>query len=150
MKLGVKPAKKTLPDIMETLNHSGSSSRFIAALEAAGLGDMLRRTGPFTVFVPSDQAFDSLPAGTLEDLLQPENRTGLIHVLKNHVVSGGVSSDEIRGKKFYWKSLAGVELTIDGRDNIKLNNKAHIDMADIGAANGVIHIIDAVLIPPRA
>jgi len=138
-----------MPDIMETLKHSGSSKRFIAALEAAALGDMLRRTGPFTVFVPSDQAFDSLPAETLEYLLKPENRTGLISFLKNHVVSGGVFSDEIRGKKFYWKSLAGVELMIDGRDNIKVN-KAHVNMADIGAANGVIHIIDTVLTPPKA
>jgi uncharacterized surface protein with fasciclin (FAS1) repeats len=110
---------------------------------------MLRRTGPFTVFVPSDQAFDSLPAGTLEDLLKPENRTGLVHFLKNHVVSGGVLSDEITGKRFYWKSLAGVELTIDGRESIKVN-KAHISIPDIGASNGVIHIIDAVLFPPKA
>jgi uncharacterized surface protein with fasciclin (FAS1) repeats len=149
MKLGAKSTRKAMPDIMETLKHSGSSKRFIAALEAAALGDMLRRTGPFTVFVPSDQAFDSLPAETLEYLLKPENRTGLISFLKNHVVSGGVFSDEIRGKKFYWKSLAGVELMIDGRDNIKVN-KAHVNMADIGAANGVIHIIDTVLTPPKA
>jgi uncharacterized surface protein with fasciclin (FAS1) repeats len=149
VKLGVKSAKKAAPDILETLKHSASTKRFVAALDAAALGDMLRRTGPFTLFVPCDQAFDSLPAGVLEDLLKPENRTGLIHLLKNHIVSGGVFSDEIRGKKFYWKSLAGVELAIDGRDNIKVN-KAHINTADIGAANGVIHIIDTVLVPPRA
>jgi uncharacterized surface protein with fasciclin (FAS1) repeats len=110
---------------------------------------MLKGKGPFTVFAPSDQAFESLPAGTLERLLKPEHRTELVHILKNHVVSGGLMSDEVRGKKFSRKSLAGVELTIDGHDNIKVN-KAHINTADIGASNGVIHIIDAVLVPPQA
>ena len=124
----------------------GSLQKFVAAVEAATLVDMLTGTGPFTVFAPSDQAFESLPAGTLERLLQPEHRTELIHVVKNHVVSGEVFTDGIRGKKFSRKSLAGVELTINGNDNIKVN-KAHINTADIAASNGVIHIIDAVLAP---
>jgi uncharacterized surface protein with fasciclin (FAS1) repeats len=137
---------QTPPDLLETLKSSGSLQKFVAAVEAATLVDMLTGTGPFTVFAPSDQAFESLPAGTLERLLQPEHRTELIHVVKNHVVSGEVFTDGIRGKKFSRKSLAGVELTINGNDNIKVN-KAHINTADIAASNGVIHIIDAVLAP---
>jgi uncharacterized surface protein with fasciclin (FAS1) repeats len=118
-------------------------------VEAAALTDMLKGTGPFTVFAPCDQAFESLPAETLERLLEPEHRTELVHVLKNHVLSGELLSDGIRDKKFSRKSLAGVELTIDGHDNIKVN-KAHINTADIGASNGVIHVIDAVVMPPKA
>ena len=147
--MSVKSAQKHSSDILETAKHSGSLKSLIAALEAAALADMLKRTGPFTVFAPSDQAFESLPAGTLEDLLKPEHRTELIHLLKNHVVSGELMSDGIRGKKFFRKSLAGVDLKIDGHDNIKVN-KAHINTADIEASNGVIHIIDAVLVPPKA
>ena len=141
--------KSVQNDILETAKHSGSLKRFVAAAEAAGLADMLKGTGPFTVFAPSDQAFESLPAGTFERLLKPEHRTELVHVLKNHVVSGELLSETIRGKKFPRKSLAGVELTIDGHDNIKVN-KAHINTPDIAASNGVIHVIDAVLVPPKA
>jgi uncharacterized surface protein with fasciclin (FAS1) repeats len=146
MSTDVKYVQKATPDILETLKSSGSVKRFVAAVEAAALVDMLRGTGPFTVFAPSDQAFENLPAGSLERLLKPEHRTELIHVVKNHVVSGEVFTDGIRGKKFSRKSLAGVELTINGNDNIKVN-KAHINTADIAASNGVIHIIDAVLAP---
>ncbi len=149
MSAAVKSVHQNKSDILETAKHSGSLKRFVAAVEAAALADMLKGTGPFTVFAPSDQAFESLPSGTLEHLLKPEHRTELVHVLKNHVVSGELLSEATRGKKFSRKSLAGVELTIDGHDNIKVN-KAHINTADIGASNGVIHVIDAVLVPPKA
>jgi uncharacterized surface protein with fasciclin (FAS1) repeats len=148
MSVTVKAAQKHNSDLLETAKHSGSLKTFVAAMEAAALADMLKGTGPFTVFAPCDQAFESLPAGTLEHLLKPENRTELVHVLKNHVVSGELVTDGIRGKKFTRKSLAGVELKIDGHDNIKVN-KAHINTADIEASNGIIHVIDAVLMPPK-
>ena len=149
MRVPVKSTQKYNSDILETAKHSESLKSFVAAFEAAALTDMLKGTGPFTVFAPSDQAFESLPAGTMEHLLKPEHRTELVHVLKNHVVSGELTTDGIRGKKFSRKSLAGVDLKIDGHDNIKVN-KAHINTADIGASNGVIHIIDAILMPPKA
>ncbi len=149
MSVSFGSAQNNQPDIFETAKHSGSLKRFVAAIEAAALAAMLKEAGPFTVFAPSDQAFASLPAGTLERLLKPEHHTELVHVLKSHVVSGELYSDGVRGKKFSRKSLAGVELTIDGHDNIKVN-KAHINTADIGASNGVIQIIDAVLMPPKA
>ena len=149
MSVAAKSPQKHKFDLLETAKHSGCLKGFVAAMEAAALADMLKGTGPFTVFAPSDQAFESLPAETMEHLLKPEHRTELVHVLKNHVISGALMSDGISGKKFSWKSLAGVELTINGHDNIKVN-KAHINTADIGASNGVIHVIDAVIMPPKA
>jgi len=149
MIVDVKHALNNQSDILETAKYSGSLGRFVAAVESAALAAMLKKAGPFTIFAPSDQAFERLPAGTLERLLKPEHRTELVHVLKNHIVSGELFSDVIRGKQFSRKSLAGVELTIDGHANIKVN-KAHINTADIGALNGVIHVIDAVLLPPSA
>ena len=110
---------------------------------------MLKGSGPLTVFASSDKAFEALPAGTLDRLLKPEHRDELVHILKHHVISGDMMSEAIRGKKFSRKSFAGAELTIDGEDNIKVN-KAYVVAADIGASNGVIHIIDAVIMPPKA
>ena len=149
MSVAVKSAQRNVSDLLETAKHSGSLKKFVAAVEAAGLADMLKGTGPFTIFAPSDKAFENLSAGTLEHLLKSEHRTDLVHVLKNHIVSGEITSDGIRGKKSSRKSLAGVELTIDGHDNIKVN-KAHINTCDIDASNGVMHVINSVLMPPKA
>jgi uncharacterized surface protein with fasciclin (FAS1) repeats len=149
MSVSVKSAQKHQSDILDTAKYSGSLKTFVAAVEAAALADILKGTGPFTVFAPSDKAFENLSAGALDHLLKPEHRSELVHVLKSHIVSGELMSEGIRGKKFPRKSLAGFELTIDGHDNIKVN-KAHINTADIGASNGVIHVIDAVIMPPKA
>ncbi len=149
MNVSVKSTQKSQSNILDTAKYSGSLKTFVAAVEAAALADMLKGTGPFTVFAPSDKAFESLSAGTLDHLLKPEHRAELVHLLKNHVISGELMSEAIRGKKLLRKSLAGVELTIDGHDNIKVN-KAHINTADMGASNGVIHVIDAVIMPPKA
>jgi|SRR5271165_1534330 len=149
MSVSLKSQSKTTADILETATHSGALKKLVAAVNAAGLADLLKGSGPFTLFAPSDKAFEALPAGTLDRLLKPEHRDELIHILKYHVVSGELMSDGVRGIKFLRKTLAGAELTIDGNDNIKVN-KAHINTADIGATNGVIHIIDSVLTPPKA
>jgi uncharacterized surface protein with fasciclin (FAS1) repeats len=148
MSVSFKSQAKNLADILETATNSGSLKTFVSAVKAAGLSDALR-SGPLTVFAPSDKAFEALPAGTLVRLLKPEHRDELIHILKHHVLSGEVMSEAIRGKKFSRKSLAATELTIDGDDNIKVNG-VHINTADIAASNGVIHIIDAVIMPPKA
>jgi uncharacterized surface protein with fasciclin (FAS1) repeats len=144
-----KTQSKNTVDILETAQNSGSLKAFVGAVNAADLSNMLKGSGPFTVFAPSDKAFESLPAGTLDRLLKPEHRSELVRILKHHVVSGETITDGIRGKKFTRKSLAGLELTIDGHDNIKVNG-SHIVTADIAASNGVIHIMDAVLMPPKA
>jgi uncharacterized surface protein with fasciclin (FAS1) repeats len=147
MSVALKSQSKNVADLLETATNSGSLKTFVTAVKAAGLSDALK-AGPFTVFAPSDKAFAALPAGVLDRLLKPEHRDELVHILKNHVISGEVMSEGMRGKKFSRKSLAAAELTIDGEDNIKVN-RAHIVTADIGASNGVIHIIDAVIMPPK-
>jgi len=93
MIVGVKHAQNNQSDILETAKYSGSLGRFVAAVESAALAAMLKKAGPFTVFAPSDQAFERLPAGTLERLLKPEHRTELARVLKNHIVSGELFPD---------------------------------------------------------
>ncbi len=148
MNLALKPQGKNLDDILETAKNSATLKKFVSAVKAAGLSDGLRG-GPLTVFAPSDKAFEALPDGTLDRLLKPEHRDELIHILKHHVISGEIMSEAMRGKKFSRKSLAAAELTIDGEDNIKVNG-VHINTADIAASNGVIHIIDAVIMPPKA
>ncbi|MGO9476108.1 MAG: fasciclin domain-containing protein [Rhodomicrobium sp.] len=149
MNVALKSQSKNIADILETAKNSGSLKTFVAAAKTAGLSDMLKGSGPLTVFASSDKAFEALPAGTLDRLLKPEHRDELVHILKHHVISGDMMSEAIRGKKFSRKSFAGAELTIDGEDNIKVN-KAYVVAADIGASNGVIHIIDAVIMPPKA
>jgi len=149
MSVALKSHSKNMVDILETAKNSGSLKTFAAAVEAAGLSDMLKGSGPLTVFAPSDKAFETLAAGTLDRLLKPEHRDELIHILKHHVISGEMMSEAVRGKKFSRKSFAGAELTIDAHDNIKVN-RSHIVTADIEASNGVIHIIDAVIMPPKA
>jgi len=149
MSLAVKSERNNQHDIHEVARYSGRLARFLTMLDAADLTNMLKGTRPITVFAPSDQAFESLPAGSVERLLKPEHRTELVYLLKNHVISGELMSEAAGGKKFPRKSFAGVELTIDGHGNIKVN-KAHIITADIVASNGVIHVIDAVLMPPKA
>jgi uncharacterized surface protein with fasciclin (FAS1) repeats len=149
LSLAVKHKQKIERDIHEVARYSGLLTRVLAVLDAADLINMLKGTEPMTVFAPSDQAFESLPAGSVERLLKSEHRTELINFIKNHVISGELISEAARGKKFPRKSFAGVELTIDGHGNLKVN-KAHIVTADMFASNGVIHVIDALLMPPKA
>jgi uncharacterized surface protein with fasciclin (FAS1) repeats len=149
MSFAVKAKQKIERDIHEVARYSGYLTRFLAMLDAADLANMLKGSGPITVFAPSDQAFENLPAGSVGRLVKPEHRSELINFVKNHVISGELMSETARGKKFPRKSFAGVELTIDGHTNIKVN-KAQIVTADMVASNGVIHVIDAVLMPPKA
>jgi uncharacterized surface protein with fasciclin (FAS1) repeats len=149
MSLAVKSERNNQHDVHEVARYSGCLARFLTVLDAADLTNMLKGTRPITVFAPSDQAFESLPAGSVERMLKPEHRAELVNFVKNHVISGELVSEAARGKRFPRKSFAGVELTIDGHGNIAVN-KAHIITADIVASNGVIHVIDAVLMPPRA
>ncbi|TRW49750.1 fasciclin domain-containing protein [Aliidiomarina halalkaliphila] len=120
----------------------------VAALGAADLIDALNGEGPFTVFAPTDEAFAALPEGTLESLLQPENREQLTAILTYHVVSGEVSSDDIADQSLYAETLQGQSLAIDATGyGVRINGGARVVTADIQADNGVIHVIDTVLIP---
>lgn len=140
------PAFAADMDIVDTAVGAGTFTTLVAAVGAAGLAETLKGPGPFTVFAPTDAAFAALPAGTVEDLLKPENKDKLVAILTYHVVSGAVmSTDLTEGMKA--ATVNGAELTITLDGGAKVNGVA-ISAADIKATNGVIHVIDAVLMPP--
>ncbi len=121
-------------------------STLVKALQAAGLVEALSGEGPFTVFAPTNEAFAALGT-TLDDLLKPENKEKLAGILKYHVVSGKVMAADIKdGQKA--ATLQGAEITITTTGGVKLNGKANVTTPDVAASNGVVHIIDAVILPP--
>lgn len=134
-------------DIVDTAVGAGNFTTLVAAVEAAGLVETLKGEGPFTVFAPTDAAFAALPAGTVEDLLKPENKDKLVAILTYHVVPGKVmSTDLTEGQKA--ATVQGGEVTITLEGGAKVNG-AVISTADIEASNGVIHVIDSVILPPE-
>ena len=133
-------------DIVDTAVAAGSFTTLVAAVTAAGLVDTLKGAGPFTVFAPTDDAFKHLPAGTVEHLLKPENKAELTKVLTLHVMSGTVMAKDVAGQKATPASLAGEALHVDGTHGVTVNG-ATVTKADIVCSNGVIHVIDAVLLP---
>jgi uncharacterized surface protein with fasciclin (FAS1) repeats len=133
-------------DIVDTAAANGQFTTLVAAIQAAGLVDTLKSEGPFTVFAPTDAAFAALPDGTVENLLKPENKDQLIAVLTYHVVPGKVMSADIAGKSLQVASVQGSELSVNATDGVKVDN-ATVVMADIETSNGVIHVIDAVVLP---
>ena len=138
-----------MPDIVDTAVAAGSFNTLVAAVKAAGLVDTLKGAGPFTVFAPTDAAFAKLPAGTVEDLLKPENKAKLTAVLTYHVVAGKVLAADVvtlDGKEAKTVQGAGVKVTTAG--GVKLNGSANVVTTDIECSNGVIHVIDAVILPP--
>ena len=140
------PAFAADMDIVDTAVGAGNFTTLVAAVTAAGLVDTLKGEGPFTVFAPTDAAFAALPAGTVEDLLKPENKDKLVAILTYHVVPGKVmSTDLTEGMKAATVNGAEVTITLDGGAKV---NGAAISTADIAATNGVIHVIDAVILPP--
>ncbi len=132
-------------DIVDTAVSAGQFEKLVAAVKAAGLVETLKGPGPYTVFAPTDEAFAKLPPGALEDLLKPENKEKLVAVLTYHVVSGTVKSDEVV-KLTKAKTLQGGELSIDASDGVKVDG-AKVVKADIVTTNGVIHVIDTVMMP---
>ena len=134
-------------DIVDTAVSAGQFQTLVAALQAAGLDGTLKGDGPYTVFAPTDEAFAKLPAGTVENLLKPENKDQLVAILTYHVVSGKVMSSDIAGKKTEAMTVQGSELTIDAMKGGVLVGEAKLIQADIETSNGVIHVIDTVVIP---
>ena len=132
-------------DIVDTAVGAGNFTTLVAAVTAAGLVDTLKGPGPFTVFAPTDAAFAALPAGTVEDLLKPENKEKLIAVLTYHVVPGAVMSGDLT-EGMMAKTVQGTDVTITLDGGAKVNG-APISTADIAASNGVIHVIDQVILP---
>ena len=142
------PARAQNKDIVDTAVAAGSFKTLAKALEAAGLVQTLKGSGPFTVFAPTDEAFAKLPAGTLENLLKPEQQAELRRVLTYHVVSGKVMAADVV-KMTSAKAVSGDTLTVMTRDGRVHVDKASVVKTDIGASNGVIHVIDAVILPSR-
>ena len=132
-------------DIVDTAVAAGSFSTLVAAVEAAGLVETLKGEGPFTVFAPTDDAFAALPEGTVENLLKPENKDQLVAVLTYHVVPGKVMSTDL-SEGLMAATVQGQEVTITLEGGAKVDGAA-ISTADIEATNGVIHVIDAVILP---
>ena len=133
-------------DIVDTAAAAGSFSTLLAAAEAADLVDALKGDGPLTVFAPTDAAFAALPEGTVETLLKPENKHQLADILKLHVIAGQkITSDQLAGAVVEATTLGGT-VTVDGTNGVKVD-QANVITADVNAANGIIHVIDAVLLP---
>ncbi|WP_349516528.1 fasciclin domain-containing protein [Bradyrhizobium sp. OK095] len=132
-------------DIVDTAVFAGSFTTLVAAVKAAGLVHTLKGKGPFTVFAPNDAAFAKLPPGTVESLLK--NKTKLAAILKYHVIPGRVKAADVAGKSLEVATVEGQPVSVDGSFGVKVND-AHVIQPDIEASNGVIHVIDTVLLPP--
>lgn len=150
---GQKAEIKTIPaghhtvetvDIVATAQDAGFTT-LLAAATAAGLADTLKSEGPFTVFAPTNEAFAALGQDTIDTLLKPENKEILAGILKYHVISGKVKAADLAGKRLAPETLNGAVL-IDGTDGVTVNG-AKVISADVKASNGVIHVIDTVLMP---
>jgi len=141
---------KAKADIVDTAAAAGSFTTLLAAAEAAGLVDALKGEGPLTVFAPTDDAFAALPEGTVESLLLPENKDALAGILKLHVIAGSkVKSKDLAGQQITATTLNG-DLGVDGTDGVVITapgSSATVVAADVSASNGVIHVIDTVLLP---
>ena len=133
-------------DVVDTAVANGNFKTLVAAVQAAGLVDTLKGQGPFTVFAPNDEAFAKLPAGTVDDLLKPENKDKLVAILTYHVVPGKVMAADVAGKDQKVKTVQGGEIDVNGKDGVTVNG-AKVIQADIVTDNGVIHVIDAVILP---
>lgn len=138
---------KTGKDIVDTAAGDAQFSTLVAAVQAAGLVDTLKGPGPFTVFAPTNAAFAKLPAGTVESLLKPENKAKLVSILTYHVVPGKTMAADLAGKKLDVATVEGGKVKIDGTAGVKVND-ATVTAADVKASNGVIHVVETVLLPP--
>jgi transforming growth factor-beta-induced protein len=140
----ILPTDKNIPEVATA---AGKFTTLLAAVKAAGLVDTLVGKGPFTVFAPTDDAFAKLPVGTVQDLLKPENKQKLVDILTYHVVPGRVYSEDAVAAKTA-KTVQGASVSVNvGSDGAKINSSKLV-MTDLDASNGVIHVIDAVLMPP--
>lgn len=144
--LGLSSGVASAANIVETAQGAGTFGTLIAAAQAAGLADALANGKNLTVFAPTDEAFAKLPAGTVDDLLKPENKAKLVSILTYHVVAGKVMAADVAGKETMAKSVQGSEIKVNGMNGVMVDG-AKVVTADIAADNGVIHVIDAVIMP---
>lgn len=142
-----KPAQRSA-NLVETAQQAGSFSTLVAAVKAAGLTETLQGAGPYTVFAPTDAAFAKLPKGTIENLLKPENKEKLRAILTYHVVPGNIASGDVV-KLSSSRTVQGQNVAIKVKNGAVQINDATVAQADVPASNGVIHVIDTVLLPPQ-
>jgi uncharacterized surface protein with fasciclin (FAS1) repeats len=139
------PAPK---DVVDVAIGSTDHTTLVAAVTAAGLVETLKGAGPFTIFAPTNAAFAALPAGTVDGLLKPESKAALTNILTYHVVAGAVKAADLKdGQKV--KTLQGQELTVSIKDGKVKINRANVTAADLTGTNGVVHVVDAVLMPKK-
>ncbi|PTB88020.1 Nex18 symbiotically induced protein, partial [Pseudidiomarina aestuarii] len=138
---------KKADDIVTIASGDAQFSTLVTAVQAAGLVETLQGEGPFTVFAPTNDAFAKLPEGTVENLLKPENKAQLQAVLTYHVLGSKVMSSDIAGKELSVATVQGEEVAVDATDGVTVGG-ANVIKADIKASNGVIHVIDTVILPP--
>jgi len=148
-KTSYKSEKKDKASIVETAKQAGMFNTLLTAAKEAGLAETLAEDGPFTVLAPTDDAFAKLPDGTVESLLKPENKETLKAILLYHVIEGEVMSDKVAGMDEA-PTLQGTMIDIEASDEGVMINDAKVVKADIEAGNGVIHVIDTVLIPSQS
>jgi uncharacterized surface protein with fasciclin (FAS1) repeats len=147
--IGGNLARASNQDIVDTAVGAGQFKTLATALKAADLVETLKGPGPFTVFAPTDEAFAKLPAGTVESLLKPENKAKLTAILTYHVVPGAVKAEQVT-KLDEAKTVNGAMVKISTEDGKVMINDATVTTADIPASNGVIHVIDKVILPPQS
>ena len=145
LSVGTLRAESTDKDIVAVASGAGSFKTLVAAVKAAGLVETLQGKGPFTVFAPTDEAFAKLPSGTVESLLKPENKEKLVAILTYHVVAGKVMAADVKTGMI--KTVNGKELDVKAWDGKVSVNGAKVTSADVAASNGVIHVIDTVVLP---
>ena len=143
------PARATGADVVDTAVATGQFKTLAAALDGAGLVSILKGPGPFTVFAPTDAAFAKLPAGTVDDLLKPENKAQLTAILTYHVVPGRVMAADV-AQLTEAKTVNGEMVKVRADGGSVMVNDAKVTAADVTASNGVIHVIDTVILPPDA
>ena len=147
LSMGVGATASYAADIVDTAAGAGSFETLVSAVQAAGLVDTLKGDGPFTVFAPTDEAFAKLPAGTLDNMLKPENKEQLVALLTYHVVPGKTMSSDLAGQEVEVETVEGSAVSIDATDGAVKVDEATVVQADIEADNGVIHVIDRVITP---
>ncbi len=145
LSVGTLRAESTDKDIVAVASGAGSFKTLVAAVKAAGLVETLQGKGPFTVFAPTDEAFAKLPEGTVESLLKPENKAKLVAILTYHMVGAKVMAADV--KTGMVKTVNGAELDVKAWDGKVSVNGAKVTAADVAASNGVIHVIDTVVLP---
>lgn len=145
---GAATSNQNLGELAQAASTQGSFTILMKAVQAAGLTSNLTSQGPYTVFAPTDEAFKALPTGTVDNLLKPENKTKLVELLSYHVIPGRITSSQLKSGNV--KTVAGSNVAVSVSASGVTVNKAKVVQADIPASNGVVHVVDKVILPPSS